>query len=205
MPFFLSEKFQDEINTLQIRLQNKEKVRMNKRRIISIVAILGILAAVSVFAVQYISDVAKNTVKASNVKIKVVMLEDKGSGEVPVEDETTIVPGGEVSRIAKVKNTGDQTVWVRVKPALVLSDGSIDSSLITLNGIDTASWTEQGDYWYYNKALEPGETSDALFTSVTISDSIDASFDGANLKVDAEGTQVKNNGSTALEAEGWTN
>ena len=177
---------------------------MNKKRIITITIVVAILVATSVFAASRISDVARSSITASNVKIELLMLENKGSGEAAVTGETTVVPGEEVSRIAKIENTGNETAWVRLKPTLVLSDGSEDPNLIELNGIDSDKWVQQGDYWYYKEALAPGETSDALFTSVTISDSIDTSFDGANLKVDADGTQFKNNGSTVLEAQGWT-
>ena len=179
---------------------------MKKRIIISAVIILGIFAAVAVLAAQYISDTAKSTISASNVKIELLMLEEKGGAESAVSGETDIAPGDEVSRIAKVKNTGDQEAWIRLRPVLVKNGVSTpisDSDEMILNGIDDSNWEQKGEYWYYKKALAAGETSTALFTSVIISDQVGADFDGANLNVEAEGTQVKNNGSSVFEAKGW--
>lgn len=187
--------------------KNEKRVNMKKKRIISIAVILGILACAIVFAVQILSDVSKSTVTASNVKIEVVMLEEKEGEEVPFSGDTTIVPGETISRIAKVENTGKEAAWVRLKPVLVTGDEtkpvSADTEKMKLDGLDEENWVKEGDYWYYQKPLEPGETSEPLFKSVIISDSIDGTFDGANLKVDAEGTQVKNNGSMVSEAQGW--
>lgn len=53
---------------------------MKKKRVISIAVILGILACAAVFAAQILSEVSKNTVTASNVKIEVVMTELDDTG-----------------------------------------------------------------------------------------------------------------------------
>lgn len=181
---------------------------MNRKRIISICAILGIVLGVAVFAAQNISDIAKSTISASNLDIEVVMEEESGGTVKPVSGETTIVPGAEISRIATVKNTGKEDAWVRVKADFIIngdSSSAADSDYIELLGLNDSDWKWKDGYWYYTKPLASGAVSEALFTGIKIlPDELDDSFDETNLKVDAEGTQVKNNGSTVFEAAGWT-
>ena len=180
---------------------------MKKRRVLSIAVILGILMGVAVFAAQYTSDVVKSKVSAGNLKVDLVIFETVEGKEVPVTGEVTIIPGSDVDRIARVKNTGNGDAWVRVKASLVKGDSTesyADTKDIELIGIDADSWELQDGYWYYKKPLAAGATTEPLFTSVSINANIGNDFDGTNLKIDAEGTQVKNNGSTVFEAEGWT-
>lgn len=180
---------------------------MKKRRVISIAVAVTLALGIVAFAAQYVSETIRGTVGASNLGIKVEMLEIKNGEEVPVsEEETEVVPSAEISRIAKVKNTGDQDAWVRAKVYLVSGGESIpaaDDGYIELGDVNTEDWTWSDGYWYCNEKLAAGKTSPEIFKSVTIKDTAGTAINGADLKVDAEGTQVKNNGSSALEAEGW--
>ena len=183
---------------------------MNKKRIASIAVVAGILAVAVVFAARVVSDISESTVNARNLKIKVVMSEENGGTEGPVSGETVIIPGAEVSRIARVRNTGAEDAWVRAKANLYVNGDSVlakDNSYITLKGENTTDWTwrEEEGYWYLNEPLKAGATSEVIFTGLKVTEEdLDESFSGANLKVEAEGTQVKNNGSTVFEANGWT-
>ena len=184
---------------------------MKKKRVISIAVILGILACAAVFAAQILSEVSKSTVTASNLDVKLVMLEEQNGTEVAAPKDTTIMPGVEISKIARVKNTGKEGSWIRVKANLLINGGSIpaaeDNDYIELLGVNDSDWTynEDDGYWYYNEPLKSGETSEALFTGVKFTDDEDLieGVDDSNLEVEAEGTQVKNNGSTVFEAQGW--
>lgn len=181
---------------------------MNKKRSISTAIIMVLLLGAVVFAAVMImrvtSDVSRSRITASNVEIKVLMEETEG--QELTSDETTIKPEDTVSRIAKVKNTGDQPAWVRVKTSIVVGGETVaykDNGYLELKEINSDDWAEGDDgYWYYKEILEPGATSTALFKSIDILD-VGTDFDGANLKVDAEGTQSKNNGGSWDEAKGW--
>ena len=60
-------------------------------------------------------------------------------------------------------------------------------------------------YFYYKKALKPTETTEPLFTTVTLKEELENEFMNAKFSLDltAEAVQVANNGSTVLEANGW--
>ena len=182
---------------------------MSKKKIIlivSVVIIIVLAAGSSAFFVK--SGISKNTITASNVKIDVVMTEEKNGSTVVVSGKTPIVPGSNVSRIARVKNTGKEDAWVRVY--LSVSDGNREMSVhdfgyVEVDGINTTSWTEKDGYYYYDRPLASGETSDPLFDELRFADDMGNSYAGSNLSfnVNGEGTQVKHNGDSALDAQGW--
>lgn len=84
-----------------------------------------------------------------------------------------IVPGDTFTKKPVVKNTGTVPCYVRMFCELSNSDAAAFTTL----DFNTTDWTEkQSDgYYYYKKILQPGASTTALFTTVKISDSIDAS------------------------------
>ena len=66
-------------------------------------------------------------------------------------------------------------------------------------------WTLQDGYYYYNVPLEPGETTEALFKNVSFDPSMGNMYHNSKaiIKVQAQATQVKNNGASVTEAAGW--
>ncbi len=184
---------------------------MNKKLTALIISIICILVIVGgSVAYRVTSDTAKSRISASNVKIELVMLEEDADGnQKTVSGDTAFTPGETKSRIARVTNTGAQPAWVRVKAELVIdgeTEMAMENPYTHLEGLDDGTnWTWEEGYWYYNRILEPGETTEALFTAVVFRPD---SIDGTNgkdidLKVDAEGTQSRHNGTSALEAKGW--
>ena len=72
--------------------------------------------------------------------------------------------------------------------------------------INLADWTLGADgFYYFNEVLNPGETTDNLFTTVTFSTAMGNSYMNAVffIGVDAEGVQSQNNGATVGDAIGW--
>lgn len=183
-----------------------------KKKTVLLIAALCILALVGGTAAYYTatSDVAVNTVKASNLKVEMMMMQEDGDGnQTPVTGDGAIInPGETYSRIAMVKNSGKETAWVRVKGDLMVNGETIsfvDNPYITLEDLNVDDWVWESGYFYYKKPLASGETTTPLFTGVTLAQDIDNEMAGAqiNLQPVAEGTQVKHNGSSALEADGW--
>lgn len=186
---------------------------MNRKKAALITSIICILALVGGTIAYYTatSDITQSTVTASNLKVELVMMEDTGSGQATVSSSTPISPGETKSRIAVVKNTGKEPAWVRVKANLVVGNESYwagETPYSQLEGIDDGTnWTAdyENGYWYYKKILEPGETTPALFTGISMYTDLEDEIGGQdiNLKVNAQGTQSKHNGNSALEAKGW--
>ena len=88
-----------------------------------------------------------------------------------------------------VTNTGNVECYVRVKS--VVSDSRVEAGIsIDYNTNDFEYNTEDG-YWYYKKILKPGESSEKLFTKVSIStDADDLVLDGFDIFVYAESVQT---------------
>lgn len=172
---------------------------MTKKKTTLIISAIVIMALIGASVAFYTtSKVAKNEISSSNLKIELVMDGDLG----------TINPGETKNRSAMVKNAGKETAWVRVEANLVI-DGkeemAADNPYILFKDLNATDWEWSDGYFYYTKPLKSGETTTKLFSGVTLKENLGNDMNGKsiNLKVDAEGTQTKHNGSKATEAKGW--
>ncbi len=193
---------------------NLIKKRTLKRKIVIISAAAVIAAASASYGtVAYFTseDTARNVITAGNVKIELRenALSDDGT-LVPFEDRIDVMPGCEVSKIVQVENTGSQSAWIRVsvKKDIILAEGAAgetDLSLVSFNP-DTEHWTEKNGFFYYNTSLEPGQTTEPLFTSVAFAADMGNLYQDskAELTVSAFAVQTANNGNDAFEAAGWS-
>ena len=129
---------------------------------------------------------------------------------VPFTNISNAHAGDTYSKIPQVKNIDEGSVWVRVKVAkgatinggteVAVSDNSISADF------NTQDWLDGGDgYYYYSHILEAGETTEPLFTEVTLADSLSNTYNGAtfSLTLQAQAVQVANNGTSIHDAEGW--
>lgn len=99
--------------------------------------------------------------------------------------------GDTVTKEAKVKNTGDISMFVRVMvfPTLVASDGKtlLEAQLnnqLVLEDLDTNDWKDGGDgYFYYLKELGPGAETPELFKSVKINDNTGGNYEDSRLTI----------------------
>ena len=171
--------------------------------VVCLMLIVGLVGTSDAFITK--TGTAKSNVVASSLNIEVVMLEEVDGSRKVVSSDTSFVPGATKSRIATVKNIDKQPAWLRVKLEVETSEGTKsldDFSGITLNDLNNTEWTYKEGYFYYTSILNPGETTKELFKSVSFDEHLknDSSL---NLKVNAEATQSKHNGSTVFEAKGW--
>jgi len=109
-------------------------------------------------------------------------------------------PGDNVDKTVGVSNTGDLPVFTRVLvfPVITASDGATlleanigDQVQVALN---SANWKDGNDgYFYYLGTLYPGNTTENLFSSVTLSPGLDSRYRNANLRIEvrAEYTDTK--------------
>lgn len=183
-----------------------------KKKIVVISLIVALVAVIAGGTAAYFTaeDTATNVVTAGNVGIKLHEQSKADDGTLaPFKDAHGVMPGSAVSKIVTVENTGSGAAWIRVgvDKAIELAagrEGEVDLSLVSMD-FNTQSWTEHDGYYYYNKALAAGETTDPLFTAVTFGGSMGNLYQGsvATVSVSAQAVQSVNNGQSAVEAAGW--
>lgn len=153
---------------------------------------------------------AKGSITFDGVDIELLLKTHDAAGEeVPAVDGEEI-PTGEVhvDRTVYAKNAGPQPVWVRVKLGFAMNtqEGEQDiSDLCTFSG-GSSSWIKEGEWFYLDAPLGPGDTSPALITALTV-DSQSAQdrhgSGGYKLTAQAGAVQSKHNATTVLDVEGW--
>lgn len=163
------------------------------------------------------ADTARNVITAGDIKIELQETAIRDGEEILFEqsqERFNVMPGQDVSKIVRVKNTGSNPAYIRVEvqKAIALaadSHGDVDLDLVSLD-FDSEKWTlgrtlGNDGYYYYNEPLAPGETTAALFKNVKFDTKMGNMYQGstATIKVSAQATQVKNNGDNAIDAKGW--
>lgn len=181
---------------------------MNKKKVFSI-AVIGIcLSVASAGTLAYFTDAetAHNVITTGNIDVK--LLETTADG-TDFANVTGVVPGGEVSKIVQVKNIGANAAYVRMRVDKDITlangqDGQPDLDLLNIS-YNTADWTEADGYYYYNKTLEAGNSTEPLFERVKFDSRMDNRYQNstASVYVYVEATQADHNGERALEANGW--
>ncbi len=179
-----------------------------KRKLLILSVLVICVATLAAGTLAYFTSegTAHNVITTGGVDITLQEWADEGK-KTPFEDLTGIMPGMTVTKIAEIKNTGASEAWVRVKVEKniqLAGEGEVDPDLVEL-ALDTANWTERDGYYYYNKALKPGEVTAPVFSAVTFNASMGNEYQNATATVDvyAQAVQTANNGATALEAQGW--
>lgn len=191
---------------------------MKKRLAITAAAIL-VLSLVAYGTLAYLTaeETAHNVITAGTVSIQ---LKDQTRGEngalvdFPQPDGMKVMPGVVADKLVSVENTGGNDCWVRIK---------VDKDITPANGVTQAldvendvilnlaqfagDWTAQEGWYYYNKALKPGETTPYLFTQVEFKGEMGNEYQGSVLKlnVQAQAVQADNNSpdNGVLGVTGW--
>ena len=181
-----------------------------KRKLLILSVLVICVATLAAGTLAYFTSegTAHNVITTGGVDITLQEWADEGK-KTPFEDLTGIMPGMTVTKIAEIKNTGVSEAWVRVKVEKnirLAGEGEVNPDLVEL-ALDTANWTEKDGYYYYNKALKPGEVTAPVFSAVTFNASMGNEYQNATATVDvyAQAVQTANNGETALNAQGWPN
>lgn len=177
-----------------------------KLLILSVLAICVATLAAGSLAFFNAEDMAHNIITTGGVDIEVVEWANEGKTD-RFENPTGIMPGTVVTKIAEVQNIGASRAWIRVKITKAIDlagDGTADLSLVELN-LNTEFWTEKDGYLYYKEAVEPGDATAPIFTTVTFNTAMGNEYQNATAHVEvlAQAVQCSNNGESALEAQGW--
>ncbi len=173
-----------------------------------LIALAAILATVLTQpTLAFYTTVGKATNVVTSGDIQLMIHEKTADGSPFPAGGVYIIPGDIVSKQVTVENVCGHPFYLRVK----LVSGSTNAALsaedcLKLN-IDTASWTYADGFYYYNRILQPGETTPALFTQVEIVGSkVDQTHIGSTLSltVHAYAVQSENNpAEQPWDAAGW--
>lgn len=175
--------------------------------ILSVLAILLAILAANTLAYFTADTTAHNVITTGGVSIKLNEWANEARTE-KFEDKTGVMPGAEVTKIVEVENVGTGTAWVRVQVVLdVYAEGGkeqLPPDPVTLDFNET-DWKYFDGYYYYNYPLDPGETTEPLFTTVTFDPKMGNVYQNstAHVDVNAYAVQSANNGTGALDAAGW--
>ena len=181
---------------------------MMKRKItvLLLVAICVAIAATGTLAYFNQEDTAHNVIITGGVDIEVQEWADEAMTE-PFADQTGVMPGTSVTKIALVKNTGSAAAWLRVKLDVAVQGADKESLSTEPIVLDIGeNWKLQDDgYYYYQKPLAPGERSDPIFTTVTFKPEMGNEYQRATATVDlsTQAVQTANNGDNVMDAKGW--
>lgn len=182
----------------------------NKKRIGLVAAVICCIALIGAGTLAYftVEETAHNVITTGKVQMK--LHEETADGKpFPENGITGVMPNTEVDKKVFVENTGNADMYVRicVDKSIQPADGvdaALDFKNITLD-IDTQHWTEKDGFYYYNRALKPGEKTEPLFTVVQFGKELGNEYMDAKIEIDvnAQAVQSKNNGDNPLTAAGW--
>lgn len=185
-----------------------------KRKILclSVIAIMLAILAAGTIAYFTAEGRAHNVITTGSINITVVEQQKGENGttvEYPTEPITNVVPGAEISKIVTIRNDGKSTAWIRVKVGTEIElagEGVADTSLIVLN-FDDKNWTEKDGYYYYNKPVDPTESTTALFDTVKFDPQMGNEYQNCtvNINIYAQAVQTANNNPEGgvTEVKGW--
>jgi len=190
-----------------------------KRKILvaALVLLFAFSAVCGTMAYFTTQGTATNVITSGSIAAEIREYADREMTK-PFENLTGVMPGAEAIKVVTVENTGANEAWVRLsvtkdyelaeeRAAVRGADAIARQEIKTLVHLDINSeyWTEQDGWYYYSEPLQPGETSQPLFTSITLDEALGNVWQGATfiIQVDMQAVQVANNGATALEAAGW--
>ena len=178
-----------------------------KRRLIAIFSIVAVAAIISVGSLAYFSVEGRTTNTVTTGKVDLEIHEVDADGNSQADSSIEVMPGDVLDRILTVENTAEHPMYLRVKLTKTVSGEGLDVDAAMSMDIDTAHWTEQEGYYYYNTAVAAGERTEPLFTTVSMDGkAMDNSYLGKTftLDVNAQAVQSENNGATVFDAAGWS-
>ena len=177
----------------------------NRLLLIALAAIL--LTVLTQPSLAYYTTVGKatNVVTSGNIQLRIHEKTADGS-EFP-EDGVYVIPGDIVSKQVSVENVCGHPFYLRVKLVSGTTNATLSPDDCLKLDMNTENWTQADGFWYYNRILQPGETTENLFTQVEIVGSkVDRTFVGSTLSITVNAYAVQSENNPAdhpWEAAGW--
>lgn len=141
-------------------------------------------------------------------KVHLALVDENGDGAPWPEDGLMdVMPATEVARVVCLENRGNAAFFARVRVEVAIHPAAgepLDVACIC-PAINTDHWAEQDGFYYYRRALAPGERTEPLFTRVRFAPEMGNAYMNAKaeLHVLAQAVQCAHNGENPLEAVGW--
>lgn len=190
-----------------------------KKKILLLAMLVLCVAILATGTLAYFTDedTAHNVITSGGVDIVIEEWQEVGDELLPYPDEPIVImPGAVVSKIAQVRNLDAQS-WIRARLEIVVYDaqGEVmalsDEALAAVISLEfnRVNWQEpyvEDGWYYYNAAVGTGESTEPIFTAVNfVGENMGNEFQNCtvNIQVIAQAVQTANNGTFALEAEGW--
>lgn len=179
---------------------------LNRKKIMAICMAICCLAIIAAGSLAYFTaeETAYNVITTGSVEMKLV--EQKKDG-TPFEDVSGVMPGQTVDKIVFLRNDGTSPFYARIslETSVTGKDGALDFDRYISLDLNEDDWTYHDGYYYYNRALKPGEQTEPLFTKVSFANKMDNTYLSARVEIDvnAQAVQSANNGSDPLKAAGW--
>ncbi|MGN1019019.1 MAG: SipW-dependent-type signal peptide-containing protein [Aristaeellaceae bacterium] len=197
--------------TMENNIRNHSDKGSRKRRLVLLAMALCIAAVTATGTLAYFTaeETAYNVITTGVLDM---ILHETTTGGVPFPADglDNIMPGMVVDKRVTVENAGGVAFYLRVAvdetitPAEGVTE-ELSFEYITLD-INQDDWTLGTDgYYYYNTALEPGDTTEPLFNTVTFAPEMGNAYMGARMEITvrAEAVQSRNNGDSPELAVGW--
>ncbi len=173
--------------------------------LIAIAAILATVLTQPTLAYYTTIGKATNVVTSGNIRLQIHEKTADGS-DFPSEG-IYIIPGDIVSKQVTVENVCVHPFYLRVKLVSGSTNETLSADDCLKMDINTTDWTYLDGFYYFNRILQPGETTSALFTQVEIVGSkVDRTHIGSTLSltVNAYAVQSENNPADfPWDASGW--
>ena len=175
--------------------------------LIALAAILATVLTQPSLAYYTTIGVATNVVTSGEIKLKIHEKTADGS-DFPSEG-IYIIPGDIVSKQVSVENVCGHPFYLRVKLVSSSTNEDLSAEECLKMDIDTKNWTYVDGFYYYNRILQPGETTSVLFTEVEIVGSkVDQTYIGSTLNLTVKAFAVQSEHNPAeypWKASGWPN
>jgi len=184
--------------------------RGRKNRILLVALVIACIAIIASGTLAFFAaeETAKNVITTGKIDID---LKEETDGGLPWPEDgfDNIEPGDDVTKKVYGENNGTVDFYLRVKVVKTITDKNGKTDTLNFDNItldlNTTDWTEKDGFYYYNKALKPGEKSVPLFTKVHFSDELGNEYMEAEIVIDVtmQAVQAKNNGDSPFTATGW--
>ena len=173
--------------------------------LVAIVAILLTVLTQPTLAYYTAYGKATNVVTSGDIQLKIHEKTADGN-DFPTEG-VYVIPGDIVSKQVSIENVCGHPFYLRVKLVSGSTNEALSADDCLKLDINTQDWTLVDGYYYYNRILQPGMTTPALFTQVEIVGSkVDQHHVGSmlSLTVNAYAVQSENNPADyPWTASGW--
>lgn len=100
--------------------------------------------------------------------LQLMIREKTADGSDFPKEGVYVIPGDIVSKQVSVENVCTHPFYLRVKLVSSTSNEALSAEDCLQMNIDTQNWTLVDGYYYFNRVLQPGEMTPALFTEVEI-------------------------------------